>query len=70
MALNPSDIDKIAKLARLRLNIKEKDKLLVDLNKILEHMEIIDEIETDLEEKSAPQQRGDSSPKPNIVKFY
>jgi len=46
MALNQSDIDKIAELARLKPSDEEKKKLMADLNKILEQMEIIDEIKT------------------------
>lgn len=45
MALTDDDIDKIARLARLRPTSGEKRKLLSDLNKILEYMEIIDEID-------------------------
>lgn len=45
MALTDDDIDKIARLARLKPTAEEKRRLLSDLNKILEYMEIIDEID-------------------------
>ena len=45
MALTYDDIDKIARLARLKHTPEEKRKLLSDLNKVLEYMEIIDEID-------------------------
>ena len=67
MSINPSDIDKITNLARMKLNAKEKDKLLVNLNKLLEHLEIINKIDTEIEVKSARQRRVSVSPKPNIV---
>ncbi|MCP4583145.1 MAG: Asp-tRNA(Asn)/Glu-tRNA(Gln) amidotransferase subunit GatC [candidate division Zixibacteria bacterium] len=47
MALNQSDIDKIAELARLKPTEDERKQLLADLNKILEYMEIIDKIEVE-----------------------
>ena len=43
MALSKDDIEKIAKLAHLKPTEKEKERLLADLNKILEYMEIINE---------------------------
>jgi len=68
MALNPFDIDRIINLARMKLNAKEKYKFLIDLNKLLEHMEIIDNIEAEIEEKPAFKKQRSRSPKPNIVK--
>ncbi len=51
MALTENDIDKIARLARFRPDKKEKQRLLTDLNRILEYMEIIDEIDIENYEK-------------------
>ncbi len=48
MALSKDDLEKIAKLAHLKPTEKEKERLLADLNKILEYMEIINE--SDIEE--------------------
>ncbi len=45
MALTEDDVDKIARLARLKPTPEEKRKLLEDLNKILEYMKVIDEID-------------------------
>ena len=43
MNLDESDIEKIAALAKLKLDSGGKQKLLVDLNTILSHMIVIDE---------------------------
>ena len=45
MALTNDDFDRIARLARLRPTADEKRKLLSDLNKILEYLEVIDEVD-------------------------
>lgn len=45
MALTEDDVDKIARLARLKPTPEEKLKLLEDLNKILEYMHVIDEVD-------------------------
>jgi len=45
MTLTEADVDKIARLARLKPTAEEKRKLLEDLNKILEYMRVIDEID-------------------------
>jgi aspartyl-tRNA(Asn)/glutamyl-tRNA(Gln) amidotransferase subunit C len=53
MALTDDDIDKIVRLARLKPTAEEKRRLLSDLNKILEYMEIINEIDIEsIEEMS------------------
>ncbi len=39
-------IEHLAKLARIELTAEEKDKLLVDLKKILEHFEELKELDT------------------------
>ena len=57
MALNQDDIEKIARLAKFKPTAEEKQRLLTDLNKILEYMEIINEIEVE-------HQRKPSSPEP------
>ncbi len=54
MALTEADIDKIASVARLKSSPEEKKRLLVDLNKILKHMEIINEIEVKSIEETPP----------------
>lgn len=46
MTLTEKDIDKIAALAKLKPTGPEKKRLLHDLNKVLEFMEIIDELDT------------------------
>ena len=51
MALTENDIDKIAGLARLKLNSQEKQRFLTNLNNILEYMEIIDEIDMESSEE-------------------
>jgi aspartyl-tRNA(Asn)/glutamyl-tRNA(Gln) amidotransferase subunit C len=48
MNLTEKDIDKLASLARLKLSADEKTRLHKELNKILEYMEIIDELSTDM----------------------
>lgn len=61
MVLNESDIDKIAVLAKLKPTEDEKKRLLHDLNRVLEYMEIINELDTDnVAEMSHP----DKSPTP------
>lgn len=46
MSISVNDIEKIASLAKLRLKEGDKQRLFVDLNKILDYMEIIDELDT------------------------
>lgn len=68
MALSASDIDKLAELAHLKIDLRAKEKLLHDLNKLLDQMEIINEIETNLEAKSIPKKRTSLLSKSNNLK--
>ncbi|HHE64940.1 MAG TPA: Asp-tRNA(Asn)/Glu-tRNA(Gln) amidotransferase subunit GatC [Bacteroidetes bacterium] len=51
MAITENGIDKITKLAQLKPNRQEKQRLLADLNRILEHLEIIDKIDMEKSEE-------------------
>ena len=51
MAITENEIDKITKLAQLKPNRQEKQRLLADLNRIFEHMEIIDKIDMEKSEE-------------------
>ena len=46
MKLNNETISKIAHLARLEVNMSERDVLLDDMNKILDFMEKLNELDT------------------------
>jgi aspartyl-tRNA(Asn)/glutamyl-tRNA(Gln) amidotransferase subunit C len=45
-SINKRDVEHLAKLARLSLNPKEEEKLLADLEKILDHVKELQAIET------------------------
>lgn len=45
MKLTVSDVDRISDLAKLKLSETEKESLLVDMNKILEYVEMINEVD-------------------------
>ena len=47
MKLNTNTINKIAKLARIRLSEKEADEFLKDINSILDWVEQLNEVNTD-----------------------
>jgi aspartyl-tRNA(Asn)/glutamyl-tRNA(Gln) amidotransferase subunit C len=47
MALNEHDLKKIASLAKLKLQGEDENRLLSDLNKILDYMEIINKLDTE-----------------------
>ncbi|MCB0281167.1 MAG: Asp-tRNA(Asn)/Glu-tRNA(Gln) amidotransferase subunit GatC [Calditrichae bacterium] len=47
MSVTIQDLEKIANLARLKLNEEEKSKFLGQLNQILEYVEKLNEINTD-----------------------
>ena len=47
MKLNTNTINKIAKLARIRLSKKEADEFLKDINSILDWVEQLNEVNTD-----------------------
>ena len=46
MAVTIKDVEKIAELARLKLDKVEKEKMTFQLNKILEYMEKLNELDT------------------------
>lgn len=47
MSVTISDVDKIAKLAKLKFDDQEKIKLQTDLNKILEYIDQLNELDLD-----------------------
>ncbi len=47
MSVTLIDVDKIAKLAKLEFTHEEKVKLQTDLNKILEYIDLLNELELD-----------------------
>ena len=59
MAINEKDLEKIASLAKLKLQPEDKPRLLRDLNKILDYMEIINDIDlNEMSPESRPQNEG------------
>ena len=64
MKLKPADIDKIARLSRLKPDEKQKEILLNDLNQALARFVIIDDIEKEsepVEIEAAPHETIDNS---------
>lgn len=58
MALTHQDVQKIAELARLRVSREETDRLVHDLNRILDHVEQLKEVDIEgLAETFHPMQR-------------
>jgi len=47
MSVSKKDVEYVAELARLEFKEEEKDNLVNDLNKILNYMEKLDELNTD-----------------------
>lgn len=47
MAISKKDVEYVMKLARLNFTEKEKESLISDLNKILEYMEKLNELDTE-----------------------
>lgn len=47
MQLNDKMVDKIAQLARLEIEVGEREKLLVDMNRILGFVEKLQEVDTE-----------------------
>jgi len=47
MSVSIEDVDKIAQLAKLKFNKDEKEKLQHDLNRILEYIDQLNELELD-----------------------
>ncbi len=46
MPITINDVERIASLAKLKLNENDKKRLLIDLNDVLGYMEIITEVDT------------------------
>ena len=63
MSVTRADIDRIAELARLRLDDAEADRLTGEMNRILEHADRLRAAESAAEdEKGAPAATGDGAP--------
>lgn len=47
MAVTKKDVEYIANLARLKLNEDEEERLVKDMNQILEYIELLNEVDTE-----------------------
>lgn len=47
MKLTKAEVEKIAKLSRLELNIEEKEKFALQLSKVLDYVEKLNEVDTE-----------------------
>lgn len=64
MSVSRDDLERLARLARLRLAPEERDSLASELAEILEHARALEELETeaDLPDPGAPDAAGEESP--------